>query len=115
MLKLASANKQARKLQLTAVKPKAYGYGALGASPSIVKALRTTIGRGLNVKKAGGCLTTALALHRYTSRDPLITFSIENVIYFVQAAQDLPRHNLLGIDSVWPSMTETLEPKRQMG
>ena len=111
VLKMSNNLKEARKLQLTAVRPRAWGFAAQGCAPSSAKALRSNIGRGLNIKKAGGCLTTAFCMHGYSNNDPWLTYSLDNVLQFMQALVDLPRHQRMAAEQVWEQMKEELEGK----
>jgi hypothetical protein len=108
VLKLGATTKQARKLQVTAIKPRAWGFAAQGCSPSMAKALRSFFGKGLNIKKAGGCLTTALHMHHFGSEDPLLGQALDNVLHFLQALLDQPRHQRLAVAQVWKEQRDKL-------
>jgi hypothetical protein len=111
VLKMTNTLKDARKLQLTAIRPRAWGFAALGCSPSMAKSLRSQAGRGLNIKKAGGCLTTAFYMHGYQHKDPWLLHSLENVLHFMQALMDLPSHLRLAAESTWHAIREELGHK----
>ena len=76
-----------RKLILTGVLPKAYGFLVLGCSPTAASALRSAIVKGLCIQKPSGCATTALESNGFGAKDPLITTAIDNILGFVQAVQ----------------------------
>ena len=109
VLRLSCQLKQARKLQVTGVRPRAWGFAAMGTTPTMAKQLRTAFGKGLGVKKAGGCLTMAFVTHGYGSMDPLIQHSLENVLFFVQAFLDQPRHQQIAMEQVWLKLRDSLE------
>ena len=54
-----------RRLILTGIKPRIYGFSALGASPTTIGTIRTSIVKGLSLRKPGGCATTALLMHNF--------------------------------------------------
>ena len=103
--------KDASKLQFTAIRPRAWGFAALGCSPSMAKSLRAQASRGLGIKKAGGCLTTAFYMHGYQLKDPWMLHSIENILHFMQALVDLPSHARLAAQSTWDQIRESLGQK----
>jgi hypothetical protein len=82
------------------------GFAALGCSPSMAKSLRTQAGRGLNIKKVGGCLSTAFYLHGYHYKDPWLLHSLENILHFMQALIDMPSHARLAAESAWLTIRE---------
>ena len=49
-----------RRLVLTGVLPRAFGFSVLGCSPTTASALRAAIVKGLCIRKPSGCATTAL-------------------------------------------------------
>ena len=89
MLKFGRCTKglRTRKLILTGVLPKAYGFSVLGCSPTTASALRSAIVKGLCIRKPSGCATTALESNGFGAKDPLITTAIDNILGFVQAVQ----------------------------
>ena len=111
VLKMSHTLKETRKLELTAIKPRAWGVAAQGCSPSMAKALRSNIGRGLNIKKAGGYLNTAFHMHGYSTKDPWLSYSIDNILYYMQGLIDLPAHHRLAAKQVWEHMRDALEGK----
>jgi ribonuclease HI len=86
-LKLGSVTKGAatRRLILTGVKPRVYGFSALGAAPTTIASIRTSIVKGLCIRKPGGCATTALLMHNFHQKDPLLTMTVDNVVAMVEA------------------------------
>ena len=109
VIKLGGSLKQARKLQITGVRPRAWGFAAMGTTPTVAKQLRSAFGKGLGIKKAGGCLTMALCMHGYGLMDPWIAHSLENVLHFVQAYLDQPRHQMAALAQVWEKLRDSLE------
>ncbi len=71
VLQLNRTVKNARKLVFTGVKPRAWGFSAMGCTPTLAKSLKGSIVKGLGIRKAGGCVGTALAMFGYATRDPL--------------------------------------------
>ena len=110
VLRLNGTIKQARKLVHTSVKPRAWGFSVQGTSPTMAKILRSQLGKGLGVRKAGGCLATAMACHGYFQRDPWIAYSVSNIADFYQTLQDLPRHCFLAAQVHWQDLKDALEP-----
>ena len=76
-----------RKLILTGVLPRAFGFSVLGCSPTTGAALRAAIVKGLCIRKPSGCATTALESNGYGGKDPLVNTAIDNILGFVQAVQ----------------------------
>ena len=54
-------------------------------------------------------MTTAMAMHGYATRDPIITCSIENVTHFLEAWHISPSYITLSIQAVWPDLLAKLE------
>ena len=76
-----------RKLILTGILPRAFGFSVLGCSPTTGAALRAAIVKGLCIRKPSGCATTALESNGYGGKDPLVNSAIDNILGFVQAVQ----------------------------
>ena len=89
------------------------GFSAMVCTPTLAKSLRGSIVKGLGIRKAGGCVGTALAMFGYATRDPLVTFSIEHVTHFLEALKGSPKHMTMAIQAVWPLMLTRLERKHR--
>ena len=76
-----------RKLILTGVLPRAFGFSVMGCSPTTGSALRAAIVKGLCIRKPSGCATTALESNGFGAKDPLVNMAIDNILGFVQAVQ----------------------------
>ena len=76
-----------KKLILTGVLPRAFGFSVLGCSPTTGAALQAAIVKGLCIRKPSGCATTALESNGYGGKDPLVNAAIDNILGFVQAVQ----------------------------
>jgi hypothetical protein len=59
---LGKATKEAKRLVMTGVKPRLYGFAAMGASPTATKKMRAILGNAAGLRRAGGCATTAFDL-----------------------------------------------------
>ena len=70
VLKMNGTVKQSRKLVLTSIRPRAWGVAAQGASPTMRKGVRRQTMKGFNLRKAGGCITTAFLCNGFDSKDP---------------------------------------------
>ena len=88
-LKLGQSTKGSatRKLILTGVRPRAYGFSVMGAAPTTVQRMRASIVQGLCIRKPGGCTTTALYTHGYADKDPLVAMTVDNIVGFVEAVK----------------------------
>ena len=71
--------KQARKLAITAVKPRLYGFAAMGASPTMAKKARAAYGGAAALRKAGGCQTVAIHSGGLQHGDPGLCLPFETV------------------------------------
>ena len=60
VLKLNATTKESRKLVLTSVAPRAWGFSVMGSSPTMRKTMNSLVVKGLDVRKLGGCNATAL-------------------------------------------------------
>ena len=99
-----------RRLILTGIKPRIYGFSVLGAAPTTVMSIRTSLVKGLCIRKPAGCATTALAMHGYQAKDPLVTMMVENVTGLVEAVMQENRPTLIhqkAFDAILISMPET--------
>ena len=99
-----------RRLILTGVRPRVYGFSVLGAAPTTIHNIRTTLVKGLSIKKPGGCATTALATHGYLAKDPLLTMLVENVLGLAEAIQQeggLTQIHKSAWDTIYCNMPQT--------
>ena len=76
-----------RRLILIGVKPRIYGFSVLGAAPTTILNVRTSIVKGLCIRKPGGCATTALAMNGFSDKDPLLTMTTDNIVGFIEGAR----------------------------
>ena len=76
-----------RRLILTGIKPRIYGFSVLGAAPTTVMNIRTSLVKGLCIRTPAGCATTALTMHGYQARDPLVALMVENVSGLIEAVR----------------------------
>ena len=61
---LAMVNRAAARLAWTGVRPQAtWGHQACGMSPSAIRSLKAMLGSSTEVRKVGGCTTTAIAMN----------------------------------------------------
>ena len=58
VLKLNATTKEARKLVLTSVAPRAWGFSVMGPSPTMMKTMNSLVVKGLDIRKFGGCNAT---------------------------------------------------------
>ena len=61
-----------RRLILNGVKPRIYGVSVLASAPATTLNVRTSIVKGLRIRKPAGCTTTALAMNGLSDQDPLL-------------------------------------------
>ena len=71
-----------KKLVFTGIMSRLYGFPVLGAAPTTVSHARSAVCHPLGLRKAGGCLTTGLALAGWSHKDPALTMPIENIFEF---------------------------------
>ena len=83
----AERTRYTRRLILTGIKPRAYGFSVMGTSPSKAKVLRTATVKGLAIRKPAGCATVALSTSGYALKDPLLTHAIDNVMGFLEGVR----------------------------
>jgi hypothetical protein len=82
---LGKTTKQAKRLVMTGVKPRFYGFAAMGASLTATKKVRAILGNAAGIRKAGGCATTAFDLGEMQLQDPCISFPLETAVEFAIA------------------------------
>jgi hypothetical protein len=87
--KLVRTNPKAKALLWTGTRPQAtWGHQVMGLAPTPLKRLRGTLATSSGLLRAGGCTSSALAIHMGTHMDPA---------YFV------PREVVLNWLTTWPS------------
>ena len=64
VIKMNNTIKKNRKLVLTSIRPRAWGFAAQGASPTVRKRVRRQVMKGLNIRKVGGLCCYCLSLQR---------------------------------------------------
>ena len=99
-----------RRLILTGIRPRIYGFSVLGAAPTTVMNVRTSLVKGLCIRKPAGCATTALATHGYQDKDPLVSMMVENVTGMVEAIRQENGPTLIhrkAFDTILASMPES--------
>ena len=79
---LSKHTKQTRKLVITGVRSKFYGFAAMGASPTTCKKMRAKLCNAAGIRKAAGCATTALSLAGMQDSDPMVAYPLETVLEF---------------------------------
>ena len=79
---LGKETKQARRLVITGVRSRFYGFAAMGASPTTCKQMRAKLCNAAGIRKAGGCATTAMALAGIEDSDPMVAYPLETVLEF---------------------------------
>ena len=79
---LSKHTKQAKRLVITGVRPRFYGYAAMGASPTTCKQMRAKLCNAAGIRKAGGCATTALSIAGLQDSDPMVAYPLETVLEF---------------------------------
>ena len=90
------------------IRSRMYGFSVLGAVPCTTRVARAAICAPLGCRKPGGCLTTGLALHGLSAKDPAVTIPKENVIDFI-AAHMASDHGMVTAKH-WPSLVQKLGP-----
>lgn len=76
-----------RRLILTGVRPRIYGFSAIGAAPTTIQTTRASIIKGLCIRKPGGCASTSLPMYGYQWKDPLVTMMVENILGYAEAVR----------------------------
>ena len=82
---LGKASKQARRLVITGVRPRFYGFAAMGSSPTATMKMRAILGNAAGIRKPGGCATTAFFLAGVDHQDPCFSFPLETILEFAVA------------------------------
>ena len=82
---LGKVTKQAKRLVITGVRPRFYGFAAMGSSPTTTFKMRAILGNAAGIRKPGGCATTAFFLADMEHQDPCLTFPLETIIEFAIA------------------------------
>ena len=82
---LGKITKQAKRLVITGVRPRFYGYAAMGSSPTSTFKMRAILGNAAGIRKPGGCATTAFFLADMDHQDPCLSFPLETILEFAIA------------------------------
>ena len=110
ILKLGKATKEARRLYFTGVQPKAYGFSIQGCAPTTARELRVEAGKALQIRKQGGCLTTAMAVCGFAAKDPLLTYSFENILGLITGVQQNGPRTMGIINQYFAGVVEIMRP-----
>ena len=71
---LGKTSKQAKRLVITGVRPRFYGFAAMGSSPTATLTMRAILGNSAGIRKPGGCASTAFFLADMDHQDPCLSF-----------------------------------------
>ena len=82
---LGKATKQAKRLVITGVRPRFYGFAAMGSSPTATLKMRAILGNAAGIRKPGGCASTAFFLAGMEHQDPCLSFPLETILEFAIA------------------------------
>ena len=82
---LGRASKQAKRLVITGVRPRFYGFAAMGSSPTTTLKMRAILENAAGIRKPGGCATTAFFLADMDHQDPCLSFPLETTLEFAIA------------------------------
>ena len=82
---LGKITKQAKRLVITGVRPRFYGFAAIGSSPTTTLKMRAILGNAAGIRKPGGCATTAFFLAGMEHQNPCLSFPWETIVEFAIA------------------------------